>query len=92
MGEKMKIKIFETNRDGKIELTKSELQSLIDEAYEEGRDSMTYTWGSPNVTPAIDGSKITCTDSTIFGQLSVPAEDSCHYSATTTVASGKFKK
>lgn len=89
----MKIKIFEANSDGKIELTKSELQTLIDEAYEEGRnDSMTYIWGNPNVTPTIDGSKITCSDATIFGQLSVPAEDSCHYSATTTVASGKFKK
>ena len=85
----MKIKIFEANSDGKIELTKSELQSLIDEAYEEGRDdSMTYTWESPNVTPAIDGSKITCTDSNIcFGYLStMPAKDSCDYS-TTTIAS-----
>ena len=89
----MKIKIFEANSDGKIELTKSELQSLIDEVYEEGRnDSMTYTWESPSVTPAIDGSEITCTDPAIFGHLSVPAEDSCHYCATTTVASGKFKK
>ena len=60
----MKIKIFEANCDGKIELTKSELQSLIDEAYEEGRnDSMTYIYGNPNGTPTIDGSKITCSDS-----------------------------
>lgn len=89
----MMIKVFEMNKDGKIEFTKSELEELLNEAYEEGyRNSSTYTWTSPNTIPTIDGFKITCTDSATSGYLSVPAEDSCHYSTTTTVASGKFKK
>ena len=30
------IKVFTTNKDGKIELTKDELKALLDEAYWEG--------------------------------------------------------
>lgn len=35
----MKIKIFSTNKEGKIALSKEELEELLKEAYEEGRDS-----------------------------------------------------
>ena len=88
----MKIKIFEANCDGKIELTKSELQSLIDEAYEEGRnDSMTYIWGRPNFTPTIDDSKITYPDLAIFGSSSNSImKNYCDYS-TTTIASANLQ-
>lgn len=43
------IKIFTTNKDGKIELTKEELKSLLDEAYWEGfgSNTTTYTYHSP---------------------------------------------
>ena len=43
------IKVFTTNKDGKIELTKDELKSLLDEAYWDGykANSGTYTYISP---------------------------------------------
>ena len=43
------IKIFATNKEGKIELTKEELKSLLDEAYWEGfrSSTTTYTYQSP---------------------------------------------
>lgn len=36
----MKIKIFSTNKEGKIVLSKEELEELLKEAYEEGKDSI----------------------------------------------------
>ena len=44
------IKIFTTNKDGKIELTKDELKQLLDEAYWEGYRANTSSWiyQSPN--------------------------------------------
>ncbi len=46
------IKIFTTNKEGKIELTKEELKSLLDEAYWEGfgSNTTTYTYHSPTRT------------------------------------------
>lgn len=43
------IKVFTTNKDGKIELTKEELKSLLDEAYWDGwkANSGTLTYHSP---------------------------------------------
>ena len=45
------IKVFTTNKDGKIELTKDELKSLLDEAYWDGyrANSSMYVYNSPLV-------------------------------------------
>ena len=47
------IKVFTTNKNGKIELTKDELKSLLDEAYWEGyrANSIVYTYQTPNWSP-----------------------------------------
>ena len=47
------IKVFTTNKDGKIELTKDELKGLLDEAYWEGyrANSTIYTYQTPNWSP-----------------------------------------
>lgn len=43
------IKVFTTNKEGKIELTKDELKALLDEAYWEGyrANSGTYIYTTP---------------------------------------------
>lgn len=45
------IKVFTTNKAGKIELTKDELKSLLDEAYWDGykANSGTFTYHSPYI-------------------------------------------
>ena len=44
------IKIFTTNKDGKIELTKDELKALLDEVYWDGyRANNHYVYTSPLV-------------------------------------------
>lgn len=47
------IKVFTTNKNGKIELTSDELKKLLDEAYWEGyrNNSSTYVYRSPTWTP-----------------------------------------
>lgn len=46
------IKVFTTNKEGKIELTKDELKSILDEAYWDGyRASHSYTYYTPLWTP-----------------------------------------
>ena len=46
------IKVFTTNKNGKIELTKDELKELLDEAYWEGyNNNNTYTYHSPSIVP-----------------------------------------
>ena len=47
------IKVFTTNKDGKIELTKDELKKLLDEAYWDGyrANSTVYTYQTPNYSP-----------------------------------------
>ena len=56
---KSKIRVFDRNKDGKIEFTSEELEELLNEVYTDGyNDSNIYTWTSPTI---IDGSKITCT-------------------------------
>lgn len=45
------IKVFTTNKDGKIELTKDELKSLLDEAYWDGyRANGYYIYKTPGWT------------------------------------------
>ena len=47
------IEVFTLNKNGKIELTKEELKSLLDRAYWEGRDQKdhVYCYRSPYWTP-----------------------------------------
>ena len=47
------IKVFTTNKNGKIELTKDELKKLLDEAYWDGykANSNIYTYQTPNWSP-----------------------------------------
>lgn len=60
------IKIFTTNKDGKIELTKEELKSLLDDSYWEGyrAHNLTYVYNTPNWTPyswTVSGTNTTIT-------------------------------
>ena len=56
-----KIRVFTLNANGKIELTKQELEDLLDEAYRDGRRSATITTPSQPYTY-----EFTCdTDTTI---------------------------
>lgn len=47
------IKVFTTNKDGKIELTKDELKALLDEAYWDGyrANNRFYVYNSPITSP-----------------------------------------
>lgn len=46
------VKVFTTNNDGKIEFTKDELEKVLNEVWQDGRNSATYYWWtSPAVTP-----------------------------------------
>lgn len=60
------IKVFTTNKNGKIEMTKNELKSLLDEAYWEGyrANSHIYTYQTPNWSP-YQCSVTTATNATI---------------------------
>lgn len=51
----MMIKVFTTNKNGKIELTKDELKALLDEAYWDGykANSTTYVYRTPAWQPYI---------------------------------------
>ena len=45
------VKVFTTNSDGKIEFTKDELEKVLNEVWQDGRDSAPfYWWTSPTVT------------------------------------------
>ena len=48
------IKVFTTNKNGKIELTKDELQKILDEAYWDGYrvgNGTTWTYTTPSYSP-----------------------------------------
>lgn len=59
------IKVFTTNQDGKIELTKDELKSLLDEAYWDGfrANGHTYVYNTPAWSPY--RWDITCSNATL---------------------------
>ena len=60
------IKVFTLNEKGKIELTKNELEQLLNESYWEGYSKKTsyWTYTSPTIQYPIFNKpcKITCTD------------------------------
>lgn len=46
------IKVFTTNKEGKIELTKDELKALLDEAYWDGyRNNNNWVYTTPSWSP-----------------------------------------
>lgn len=53
----MKIKVFQTNYNGKIEFTPAELEKLLNDIYEEGQRNCNcgshITWTNPYTTPYI---------------------------------------
>ena len=46
-----KIRVFTLNSNGKIELTKEELQQMLDESYRDGCNSITITTPSYSYNP-----------------------------------------
>lgn len=46
------VKVFTTNKDGKIEFTQKELEKLLDEVWRDGYNSNSYRywWSSPTIT------------------------------------------
>jgi hypothetical protein len=64
-----KIKVFNLNKEGKIEFTKEELEKLLNETYEDGYcegKSHTYTWTTPYYDQGITllNNDMSTTDST----------------------------
>lgn len=58
------IKVFTLNKNGKIELTKKQLENLLNEAYYQGKGyNYTTTWTYTTPTPyyTITNDNITCT-------------------------------
>lgn len=61
----MSVKVFQTNKAGKIEFTRCELEKLLNEIYNEGyRDGedTRWTWTSPNLIDTIPYYGVTCLD------------------------------
>lgn len=45
------VKVFTTNKDGKIEFTKQELETLLNEVWNDGYNRHgSYWWTSPSIT------------------------------------------
>ena len=87
----VKIKVVSANKEGKIELTKLELENLLNEAYRDGysdgsKNSYTYTGISTTPYYAYDAAGIRSTslsgdkDATIDTDLTVFASDSSNCS------------
>lgn len=60
------IKVFTTNKNGKIELSKDELKKLLDEAYWDGyrANSNMYVYNSPSVWSPYKW-EVTCSNATL---------------------------
>lgn len=59
-----KIRVFTLNSNGKIELTKEELQQMLDESYHDGCNSVTITTPSYPCSPFLYTTISTESDST----------------------------
>ena len=59
-----KIRVFTLNSNGKIELTKEELQQMLDESYHDGCNSVTITTPSYPCSPFYYGTTSTESNST----------------------------
>lgn len=100
----VKIKVVSANKEGKIELTKLELENLLNEAYRDGycdgsKNSYTYT-GSISTTPYYEYNTIGTSDATksVTGKvatidtadLTILASDSSNCSVTAKVEDNKY--
>ena len=45
------IKVFTLNKNGKIELTKEELEQFLNESYWDGLNNNSWTYTSPTISP-----------------------------------------
>ena len=67
----MKIKVFQTNPNGKIEFTREELEKLLNDTYAEGQRNCNcgshITWTNPYITPYIYPSDSTTTNASTSG-------------------------
>ena len=67
----MKIKVFTPNANGKIEFTPAELEKLLNDTYAEGQRNCNcgsnITWTSPYITPYINCSDSTTTNTSAKG-------------------------
>ena len=60
------VKVFTTNSDGKIEFTKDELEKVLNEVWQDGRNSVSYYWWrSPTITYTNTVGPYCCTDKTV---------------------------
>lgn len=68
------IKVFTTNKDGKIELTKDELKNLLDEAYWDGykANDNSWTYITPSWRPYVWMSNGTATNVTLTSNTANP--------------------
>lgn len=71
----MKVKVFQSNHNGKIEFTRAELEKLLNEVYTDGYNegkSSHWTWTSPYLNNALrsnDSATITSTNAKINKDL-----------------------
>lgn len=68
----MKVKVFQTNSQGKVEFTRAELEKLLNEVYTEGyKDgevsgrSQNWTWTAPYINSTPYYRDAACTNSTV---------------------------
>ena len=85
----MSIKVFKTNKAGKIEFTRCELEKLLNETYREGytdgenhAKSSYWTWTSPNVINTPYYGTITCDSGTLLRTNTADTVDSISSTAT----------
>lgn len=84
----MKIKVFTSNANGKIELTPAELEKLLNDTYAEGQRNCNcgshVTWTSPYITPCVG----TTNSEAITSNTSAPKT----YTITTALNAADAKK
>ena len=59
------IKVFTLNKNNKIELTKEELESLLNESYWEGYSRKCWTYTTPSWTYTTSPYTVSCTGSSV---------------------------
>lgn len=90
----MKVKVFQSNHNGKIEFTRAELEKLLNEVYTDGYNegkSSHWTWTSPYLNSTLrsnDSATITSTNAEInkdlLTQISGPDESKVEAPKITT--------
>ena len=78
----MMIKVFTTDKDGKIRLSTEELKALLDEAYLEGRKNniAAWTYNTPNWSPytiTSTGSSATVTSNSVNAETITQGTYTC---------------